>query len=161
MGGTGAGSASAAPGGGSGRGPTQRKQEAGFSIFLDRVVDEHGEHHWETRLYHAESGRETTIPGASPDQWIAWVLEQIPAAVLPEAQRPPEGSRGTLTVASVEILDVMVGEAEPTVAEPVHTVEARLIIQLTGVAVVERAIGSEVLRSIASSAGRTHRRKGP
>jgi hypothetical protein len=61
----------------SGRGPVRRRQHAGFSIFLDQVVDPQGRQHWETRLYHAESGVETTLAGASPQQWIAWILERI------------------------------------------------------------------------------------
>jgi hypothetical protein len=55
----------------------RRRQMAGFSIFVDEVVDAQGRQHWETRLYHAESGVETTLAGASPEQWIAWILERI------------------------------------------------------------------------------------
>ena len=55
----------------------RRRQRAGFSIFLDQLADDHGGHHWETRLYHAESGLETTLAGASPEHWVAWILERL------------------------------------------------------------------------------------
>jgi hypothetical protein len=56
----------------------RRRQMAGFSIFVDQVVNAHGrQQHWETRLYHAESGMETTLAGVRPEQWIAWILERI------------------------------------------------------------------------------------
>ena len=64
-------------GSGSGSGPTGRRQQAGFSIFLDQVADQEGRQHWETRLYHAESDAETILPGALPEGWIAWILERI------------------------------------------------------------------------------------
>ena len=55
----------------------RRSQLAGFSIFVDQVIDAQGGQHWETQLYHAESGIETTLVGACPEQWIAWILERM------------------------------------------------------------------------------------
>ena len=55
----------------------RRRQQAGFSIFVDQVVDSEGRQHRETRLYHAESGIETTLAGVCPEAWVAWILERI------------------------------------------------------------------------------------
>jgi len=130
-------------------GTQKRRQQAGFSVFLDQIVDESGETHWETRLYHAESGAETTLPGASPDQWIGWILDRM-RPVSAEELRPESGtSRAAVEVVSVEILDVtFVGDDAPG-PEPLQALKAQLVVQLTGVAELEREIGSRVLRGLA------------
>ena len=125
----------------------QRRQRAGFSIFVDQVVDQAGGQRWEARLYHAESGAETTLPGASPDQWLAWVLEHL-------------GTQETLTgdcrepilpaveVLAVEVLDVAVTEEPATQAESTHRIAARVVIQLSGLTRLQREIGSRVLSQL-------------
>ena len=123
---------------------------AGFSVFLDQIIDESGETHWETRLYHAESGAETTLPGKAPDQWISWILDRMrPAAT---AGMPPEGAknRAAVEVASVEILDVTFVGDDAADGESLHTIKAQVVVQLSGLARLEREIGSSVLRRIAS-----------
>jgi hypothetical protein len=129
---------------GGGQDPQQRRQQAGFSVFLDQVV-EADETHWEARLYHAESGAETTLPGVAPDAWIAWILDRLhPVGAAP----PFDGrtSRTAIEVASVELFDVtIVGD---DAREGLRTIRAQLVVQLSGVAGLEREIGSRVLQRI-------------
>jgi hypothetical protein len=139
-------------------GPTGRRQQAEFSIFLDQVVDQEGRQHWETRLYHAESGAESVLPGALPEGWIAWIFERIGSRAAAGAGAGP--SRAVLQVEGVEILDVAVQEEEDR-AESVHTITAQVVVRLTGVARVERELGSEVLRGIARSTPRSGRGRSP
>jgi len=129
----------------------RRRQQAGFSVFLDQVVDA-GETRWETRLYHAESGAETTLPGAAPDQWIAWILGRLQPAGVTEVPLAGTASRTAVEVASVEILDVTVAGDDAADGGPLRTIRAQLVVQLTGVAGLEREIGSRVLRGIADPA---------
>lgn len=132
-------------GSGGGSGPTGRRQQAEFSIFLDHVTDAEGRQHWETRLYHAESDAETILPGALPEGWIAWIFERISSSA-PAGGVPAGSSRAVLEVEGVEVLDVVVEDRDQP--EPLHTITARVVLRLTGVARVEQEIGSEVLRGI-------------
>jgi len=127
-----------------GRTASRRSQRAGFSIFLDQVVDHAGRQRWESRLYHAESGAETTLPGASPEQWIAWVLEHLGTEeAVAEGRREP--TRPVVEVLAVEVLDVTVTEETTAQAESTHTIAARVVIQLGGLSRLQRDIGSRVL----------------
>ena len=142
-------------GSGAGSDPTGRRQQAGFSIFLDQVADQEGRQHWETRLYHAESGAETVLPGALPEGWIGWLFERIGSGATAGGARAG-ASRAVLEVQGVEILDVAM-EEEGDRAEPFHTITAQVVVRLTGVARVEREIGSEVLRGIARATPRSRK----
>jgi hypothetical protein len=137
-------------------GSKRRRQHAGFSVFLDQIIDESGETHWETRLYHAESGAETTLPGKAPDQWISWIVDRMRPAG--RAGMPPEAAenQAAVEVASVEILDVTFLGDDAAGGESLHTIKAQLVVQLSGLASLEREIGSSVLRRIAS---RSHNRR--
>jgi len=130
-----------------GRPAGRRRQRAGFSIFVDQVVDEGGGQRWESRLYHAESGAETTLPGASPDQWLAWVLEHLRTQeTLTAVRREPVHT--AVEVLAVEVLDVTVTEESATRAEPTHRIAARVVIQLSGLSRLQRDIGSRVLSQL-------------
>lgn len=142
--GSGAQEGGAAAGGGSGR----RRQHAGFSVFLDQVVDEAGTTHWETRLYHAESGEESTLRGAAPDAWVGWILDRIGIAGGRRATTDPVPSRAVVEIASVEILDVTVEPEDASGDQPTHAIRAQLVVELTGIASLEREIGSRVLRGM-------------
>jgi len=131
-----------------GQGPKGRRQQAGFSVFLDQVVDA-GDTSWETRLYHAESGAETTLPGVAPDQWIAWILDRLQPAGLEDVPLAGTASRTAVEVASVEILDVTIVGDDAADGRSLRTIRAQLVVQLTGVDGLEREIGSRVLRGIA------------
>jgi hypothetical protein len=129
-----------------------RRQQAGFSIFLDQIADEVGEQHWETRLYHAESGAETSLPGASPDEWVAWLLEQLAAAGIDRPGATLRSTTASVRVASVDILDVQVTNEGVEGAAEIRTITAHVVVQLSGVAGVEREIGSRILRGLTASA---------
>lgn len=151
------GSTSDEAGGDARSGSEVRRQQAGFSIFLDQVADKRGRRHWETRLYHAESGVETTLAGVSPEHWIAWILERLdsPDIAGPDPRHDPRPA--VVEVASVEILDVTVADEVEGGDDSLHTIRARVAIQLAGVARLEREIGSQVLRGIAHSRPRSTR----
>jgi hypothetical protein len=130
-----------------GRSADRRRQRAGFSIFVDQVVDQAGGQRWESRLYHAESGAETTLPGASPDQWLAWVLEHLGTQErLTEGRREP--IHPGVEVLAVEVLDVTVTEESTTQAESTQRIAARVVIQLSGLSRLQRDIGSRVLSQL-------------
>ncbi len=132
-----------------GSSPAGRRQRAGFSVFVDQVVDDAGRMRSETRLYHNESGAEATFPGASPEAWIGWILERSRATdTAADATSALGPSRVYVDISSVEILDVSI-DADDTPADgSLHTVRAHLVVQLTGVSQLEREIGSRVLDGI-------------
>lgn len=130
-----------------GRSADRRRQRAGFSIFVDQVVDQAGRQRWESRLYHAESGAETTLNGASPDQWIAWVLAHLRTEeTFTEGCREP--IHPAVEVLAVEVLDVTVTEESASPAESTHRIAARVVIQLSGLSRLQRDIGSRVLSQL-------------
>ncbi len=140
-------------------GKPARRQLAGFSIFLDEVVDASGRTGRETRLYHAESGAEATLTGVSPERWIAWILAGTDAPT-PEPGYGSLGPTATAEVTSVEILGVATTDADGE-SSSLHTLTARVVVQLTGVGPLEQAIGSRILHGLVESgirtADRTHR----
>ena len=136
-----------------------RQQQAGFSIFLDQLADEQGRHHWETRLYHAESGIETTLSGASPEDWVAWILERLGSADIEGPDPRLDRRRAFVEVASVEIDGVTVADRRNPGGGSLHTIKARVTVQLTGVAPLEREIGSQILRGIAHPRPRSPRQR--
>jgi hypothetical protein len=71
---------------------------------------------------------------------------------------PPEAAenQAAVEVASVEILDVTFLGDDAAGGESLHTIKAQLVVQLSGLASLEREIGSSVLRRIAS---RSHNRR--
>jgi hypothetical protein len=130
-----------------GQSADRRRQRAGFSIFVDQVVDQAGGQRWESRLYHAESGAETTLTGASPDQWLTWVLEHLGTQeTVAEGRREP--THPAVEVLAVEVLDVTVTEESATSAESTHRIAARVVIQLGGLSRLQRDIGSRVLSQL-------------
>jgi hypothetical protein len=125
----------------------RRHQRAGFSIFVDQVVDAAGGHRWESHLYHAESGAEATMPGASPEQWIGWLLEHLgPEEVSVETH--PEAAHHAVQVLTVEVLEVAITEDPAAREGSTHTLVARVTVQLGGLSRVEQEIGSRVLSKL-------------
>lgn len=99
------------------------RQQAGFSLFFDYMLDGQGEPHWQTRVcqtrvYHEESGSEELFPGIEPLPWVEWILRQadLPAAVdaapLPAPASAPAQPTATAG-AKLEILEPHVAVLEP------------------------------------------------
>jgi len=126
--------------------PPDRRQTAGFSVFLDEVAGPAGTTRWETRLYHAETGAETTLPGVNPDAWVDWMLGHAGA---PHPRRRRRGP--AIEVGAVEIVGVTAEERTDGTTS-VHTVTAEVLIRLDGVAGLERHLGAQLLRGIAAHA---------
>lgn len=129
-----------------------RRQQAGFSIFLDQVADDVGDNHWETRLYHAESGAESSLPGASPDEWVAWLLQQMASTGINQTAAARGPAPASVRVASVDILDVHLSNEVIDGAAEIQTITAHVVIQVSGMAGVEREIGSRILNGLTASA---------
>ena len=91
--------------------PGRWQQRAGFSVFFDAHTTGpggSGELRRRTRLYHDETGNETTLRGWEPTDWVRWVLDRLGSA------QPPSASAGaTVSLVSMEIVDVrLVGDPE-------------------------------------------------
>ncbi|MGH3867649.1 MAG: hypothetical protein ACRDQ4_16235 [Pseudonocardiaceae bacterium] len=70
------------------------RQHAGFSVFFDSRTDDAGKPIWRIRLYHEETGDETTVRGGALLDWVRWIIDRVgPVADLPEV-----GGSGTGTV---------------------------------------------------------------
>ena len=120
----------------------RRRQRAGFSIFLDQYHDERGELRWETRLYHAETGAEITFAGASPGEWIGWILGRLGSdGPIGDglAKHPPLG---------VKVVEVFVTELAGQHGDPLTNLSAAMVLQLSGLSQIEQAVGAEVLRGV-------------
>ena len=88
------------------------QQRAGFSVFFDTQATgsgASGELRRRTRLYHEETGSETTLHGWEPADWVRWLLDRLESAQAPSA---PAGA--TASLVSMEIVDVrLAGDPEP------------------------------------------------
>jgi hypothetical protein len=118
--------------------PPTWRQHAGFSMFFDYVIDEHGEQVWQTRVYHDESGEERLVPGIETAQWVNWILEranlpiaaepiptEIEAAVLPTPVTPYD--------AQIVILDVQVSQVPTPPGVRGKKLMAEVRFQVSGV----------------------------
>ncbi len=92
--------------------PGRWQQRAGFSVFFDAQLTGPGgpgELRRRTRLYHEETGNETTFRGWEPTDWVRWMLDRLGSA-----QPPSEPAGMTAWLVSMEIVDVrLVGDPEP------------------------------------------------
>lgn len=80
--------------------PGRWAQRAGFSVFFDVQPGEPGEPLRRTRLYHEESGNETTFSGWEPTDWARWLLDRLRSA-----QPPSEPAGAHASLVSMEIID--------------------------------------------------------
>jgi hypothetical protein len=121
------------------------RQHAGFSIFFDYVTDEQT---WQTRVYHDESGEETSLPGTETARWVNWILERAelstvasyvstedevaaePTPTVSEVATPP--THATPYDVQLEILDVQVSEIGPSSDVPEKMLVARVCFQVSG-----------------------------
>jgi predicted flap endonuclease-1-like 5' DNA nuclease len=62
---------------------------AEFSVFFDSLTNSGDELKWQTRVYHAQSGKEKVFPGYDPSDWTAWMASK--ADLRFEAKAPPPG----------------------------------------------------------------------
>jgi hypothetical protein len=119
-------------------------QRAGFSVFFDTQPDGPGEPRQRTRLYHEETGDETTFPGSEPTDWVKWMLDRLGSAHLPSEPVDVPAS-----LVSVEIIDArLVGDPTPGV----HRVELQL--RVTGMTELYRALGARVVTVVFGSGPR-------
>jgi hypothetical protein len=122
--------------------PGRWQQRAGFSVFFDvqpTGPGGPGELRRQTRLYHDETGDETTFPGYEPTGWVRWMLDRLRSA-----QPPSEAAGATASVVSMEIIDVRpAGDPMPGAGEDSAGVELRL--RVTGLAELHRMLGAKVV----------------
>lgn len=126
----------------------RRRQRAGFSIFVDQVDDATGERRWESRLYHAESGAEATLPGANPEQWIAWVLQHLRPEEQADEDQHRAAPRPAVELLAVEVLDVSVTDQRIGSEDSTHSIAARVLVQVRGLSRVQRDIGARILNQL-------------
>jgi hypothetical protein len=122
--------------------PGRWLQRAGFSVFFDVQPTGPGgpaELRRRTRLYHEETGDDTTYPGWEPTDWVRWTLGRL------ESARPPsEPSGTTASLVSVEIIDVrLAGHPTPSTGDDIVSVELKL--RVTAMAELNRTLGARVV----------------
>jgi hypothetical protein len=119
--------------------PDRWQQRAGFSVFFDVQPGGPGELRRRTRLYHEETGDETTFRSWDPADWVRWMLDGLRSA------RPPSEAAGVAaSVVSMEITDVRLAGAPASVAGG-DTVAAELRLRVTGMAELHRMLGARVV----------------
>jgi predicted flap endonuclease-1-like 5' DNA nuclease len=117
--------------------PKKPPQYAGFTVFFDRMTDEHGKQVWQTRVYHDESGEETSFPGVETSLWVNWMLKQ---ANLATSARPNSTDTKGLAPptpvtpydATIGILAVQVSKVRPSSAVPESRLVAEVHFQISG-----------------------------
>jgi hypothetical protein len=122
--------------------PDRWQQRAGFSVFFDvqpAGPGGQGELRRRTKLYHEESGDETTFGSWEPADWVRWMLDRLRSA------RPPsKAASATVSVVSMEITDVRPAGDLASVAGG-DTVAVELRLRVTGMAELHRMLGARVV----------------
>jgi hypothetical protein len=118
--------------------PDRWQQRAGFSVFFDTQPGGPGELRRRTRLYHEETGDETTFPDSGRTDWVRWMLDRLGSA-----QPPSEPAGGPASVVSMEIIDVRLAE-DPMPGADDDSVGVELRLRVTGMAELHRALGARV-----------------
>jgi hypothetical protein len=119
--------------------PGQWEQRAGFSVFFDVQPSGPGELLQRTRLYHEETGDETTFSGWEPRDWVRWMLDRLRSA-----QPPSEPAGEPASVVSMEIIDVrLVGDQAPGPDDDSVAVELQL--RVSGMAELHRTLAARVV----------------
>jgi hypothetical protein len=125
--------------------PDQWRQRAGFSVFFDvqsRGRGRPGELPRRTRLYHEETGCETTFPGWRPADWVNWMLGRLGSAPSPSE---PAGAASSFV--SMEIIDArLVGHPAPGAEDDTVAVELRL--RISGMADLNRTLAATVVGAL-------------
>ena len=130
------------PGPADGAVPDRWQQRAGFSVFFDTQPRGPDELRWRTRLYHEETGDETTFPGSGPTDWVRWMLGRLGSA-----QPPSEPVEAPAPAVSMEIIDArLVGDPMPSVGD--DSVRVELQLRVTGMAELHRALGARVVEVV-------------
>jgi hypothetical protein len=123
-------------------------QQAGFSLFFDTVSNEQGVQVWQTRLYHEESGEESTFQGADQASWVNWILERVnlpPEIKTGHFEHEAAGERISLEPATVspaspeireaihlEILETRISEQGPSAERPEKQLMAEVRFRVSG-----------------------------
>ncbi len=119
--------------------PGRWQQRAGFSVFFDVGPGEQGELRRRARLYHEETGDETTLRGWGPTDWVSWMFDRL------ESARPPsEPASAAASLVSIEIIDVRLA-GDPAAGAGDDTVAVELRLRVTGMAELNRTLGAEVV----------------
>ncbi len=117
--------------------PSRWRQRAGFSVFFDLQPSGPGELRRRTRIYHEETGDETTFPGDEPADWVRWMLGRLGSA------DPVSGAGGPVaSVVTMEIIDVRL-TGDPAPGD--DSVGVELQLRVTGIAELHRALGARVV----------------
>ncbi len=118
------------------------RQHAGFSVFFDSAADDVGRPLGRIRLYHEETGDETTVPGHTSLDWIRWILDRVG----PVPGRSEMSGSGTGTV-SVEIRSarLVVG---PVIGDGVENLRIEADLRVSGLAELHRGRPATVIEVV-------------
>jgi hypothetical protein len=118
--------------------PGRWQQRAGFSVFFDIRPAGPDELRRRTRLYHEETGDETTVHGWEPAAWVSWMLDRQDSA------HPSSGTAATVSVVSMEIIDVrLTADSAPGADDASPGTGLRL--RITGMAQLGRMTGARIV----------------
>jgi len=118
--------------------PDRWQQRAGFSVFFDIQPAGPAEPRRRTRLYHEETGDETTFPGWAPAAWVRSMLDRLGSA-----QPLSEPTGATASLISMEIVDARLARNSAPADD--HSVTVELQLRVTGMAELERMLGARAV----------------
>ncbi|MGH3769119.1 MAG: hypothetical protein ACRDS0_09110 [Pseudonocardiaceae bacterium] len=118
------------------------RQQAAFSLFVDSLTDDAGEPVWRTRLYHEETGDETTVRSGALVDWVRWIVDRVgPVGGLSDA-----GGSGTGAV-SVQILTARI-VAGPAIGDGVEGLRVEAELLISGLSELRRALQPTVIEIV-------------
>ncbi len=118
------------------------RQHAGFSIFFDSVAGDADGPVWRTRLYHEETGDETTMPGGVLSDWVRWIVDR--AGPVPDLSDVSGAGPGTL---SVEVLSARI-VAGPAIDDGVENLRVEAELRVSGLSALRWALPATVIEVV-------------
>jgi hypothetical protein len=131
--------------------PDRWRQDGGFSVFFDVQSpgpDRPGELLRRTRLYHEETGGETTFPGWRPTAWVNWILDRLGSQRSPSPSPSSEPTGAACSLVSMEIIDArLIGDPAPVAEGDTEddAVAVELRLRINGMADLNRTLAARVV----------------
>lgn len=118
------------------------RQHAGFSVFFDSVAGDAGGPVWRARLYHEETGDETTMPGGVLSDWVRWIVDR--AGPVPDLSDVGGAGTGTL---SVEVLSARI-VAGPAIDDDIENLRVEAELRVSGLSALRWALPATVIEVV-------------
>ena len=105
------------------------KNHAEFTVFFDSLTNSGDEQKWQTRVYHAQTGKEKPFQGYDPSGWTAWMAKK--AGLMFEAKALSTSEEKPQPVEVIKSGEVQFAIAAFDISETQRDFKNRLVVHTT------------------------------